>query len=302
MKKIEGLVAAAFTPFKEDKSIDFEKIPALVDKLVKDGLTGVFVCGSNGEGPNMIREERMEVAEAFLNAARGRLLTIVHVGHSCIAESKILASQAQSIGADAISCVASFYFKPQSVLNLTHCMAEIAKAAPALPFYYYHIPHLTGVAMDMLELLRLAGQMIPNFAGIKYTASSINEYESCLNYENGRFDILYGFDELLLPALSVGAKGAIGSTYTFAAPLYLKTMDLFKKGEVEAAKKNHDLLVEMVRIFVRYPPIPAQKAIMKMTGYDSGPARLPLVSLDGQQYEELESSLTKLGFFELLKK
>ena len=302
MMKIKGLVAAAFTPFHEDGKIDFSRIPALVDKLVTDGLTGVFVCGSNGEGPNMLREERMQVAEAFLKEAKGRLLTIVHVGHSCIAESKLLAAHAQSIGADAISSVAAFYFKPSNVENLANCMAEIASGAPELPFYYYHIPHISGIALDMVEFLKVAGDKIPNLAGIKYTANSINEFQSCLNFENGRFDMLWGFDELLLPALAIGAKGAVGSTYTFAAPLYLKTMELFKNGEVEAAKKNHDLLVEMIRIFVKYPPIPAQKAIMKMTGYDSGPARLPLVTLNEQQYNDLEKSLTNIGFLDVITK
>lgn len=300
MEKIEGLLAAAFTPFHKDGSLNLEKIPVLVDKLVSDGLTGIFVCGSNGEGPNMTREERMKVAETFVKAANRRLLVIVHVGHNCIAESKILAAHAQIIGADAISSVAAFYFKPTSVINLANCMADIASTVPTLPFYYYHIPHLTGVGMDMIEFLKYAGNLIPNLAGIKYTASTINEYQSCLNFENEKFDILYGFDELLLPALSVGAKGAIGSTFTFAAPLYLRTVKEFRKGNLQAAKENHDLLVEMIRIFVKYPSIPAQKAIMKMTGFDSGPARLPLVTLSEKDYMTLETSLKNIHFFEIL--
>ena len=92
MQKIEGLIAAAFTPFHEDGSLNLELIPSLVDKLVNDGLKGIFVCGSNGEGPNMTTDERMKVAEAFVKAARGRLMIIVHVGHSSIAESKILSA------------------------------------------------------------------------------------------------------------------------------------------------------------------------------------------------------------------
>src|SRR5688500_6786663 len=220
MKKIEGLIAAAFTPFHEDGSLNFSMIPALVDKLVNDGLKGIFVCGSNGEGPNMTREERMKCAEEFVKAANRRLLIIVHVGHSSIAESKILAAHAAEIGADAFSSVAAFYFKPVSVENLVHCMADIASAAPELPFYYYHIPHLTGVSMDMIEFLQLAGSLIPNLAGIKYSSPTIHEYQACLNFEQGRFDILYGLDELLLPALSIGAKWALGSTYTFADTLY----------------------------------------------------------------------------------
>jgi len=298
MFKIEGLVAAVFTPFNEDGSLNFELIPSLVNRLVLDGLRGIYVCGSNGEGPNMTTQERMQVTEAFIKAVDGRLLVIVHVGHSSIAEAKILAAHAAESGADAFSSVAAFYFKPTSVLNLVNCMAEIAAAAPAIPFYYYHIPHLTGVGMDMIEFLKYASPLIANLAGIKYSSSSIQEYQSCLNFENGRFDILFGLDELLLSALAVGAKGAIGSTYTFAAPQYLKTIDLFNNGDIVSAQKNHLFMVEAIRVLLKYPPIPGQKAIMKMLGWDFGSSRLPLVTLSNDHYDKFKKDLDALSFFD----
>jgi N-acetylneuraminate lyase len=298
MKKMDGLIAASFTPLYEDGSINFKMIPEVVDKLIADGLKGIFVCGSNGEGPNMTTKERMQVAEAFIKAANKRILIVVHVGHSCIADAKKLASHAAENGADAVSAVAAFYFKPVSVKNLAECMAEIAIGAPNIPFYYYHIPHLTGVGMDMIEFLKIAKPLIPNLAGIKYTATTLQEYQTCLNYDNGRFDILFGLDEMLLPALSVGARAAIGSTYTFAAPLYLKTIELFKSGNIEAARENHNFLVDVVRVLVKYPPIPGQKAIMKMLGWDFGPSRLPLTTLDEKAYDQFYLELDAISFFE----
>jgi len=301
MKKIEGLIAAVFTPFHENGTLNKEMIAPLVNRLVSEGVKGIFVCGSNGEGPNMTTAERMEAAEAFVKAGAGRLLVIVHVGHSSIAESRLLAAHAAQIGASAVASVAAFYFKPVSVDNLANCMAQIASAAPKLPFYYYHIPQLTGVGMDMIEFLQLAGPRIPNLAGIKYTSPTIQEYQSCLEYENGRYDILYGLDELLLPALAVGAKAAIGSTYTFAAPLYLKTIEAFNRGELAAARSHHSYMVEMIRILLRYPPIPGQKAIMKMLGWDFGPCRLPLTTLTPAQYEKFYKELDAISFFEKIK-
>ncbi len=296
INKIDGLIAAVFTPFQPDGAVNTALIPALVDKLVSDGLRGIFVCGSNGEGPNMTSGERMLVAEEFVKAARKRLLVIVHVGHSSIAEARVLAAHAESIGADAISSVAAFYFKPVSVDNLVHCMAQIASAAPALPFYYYHIPHLTGVAMNMIDFLDQAGHLIPNLAGIKYTAPTIHEFQACLGFKDGHYDILFGLDELLLPALSVGGRGAIGSTYTFAAPVYQKTIDYFNEGDLAKARKNHDYMIKIVRLLTKYPTIPAQKAIMKMLGWDLGPCRLPLITLSDEQYNKFYNELDQLSF------
>jgi len=152
--------------------------------------------------------------------------------------------------------------------------------------------------MDMIEFLRLGGRRIPNLAGIKYTAATIQEYQSCLNYGEGRFDILYGVDELLLPALAAGARAAIGSTYTFAAPLYLRTMEAFQRGDMEAARDQHAYLVEVIRILLRYPPIPGQKAIMQMLGWDMGPCRLPLATLDKESFDEFYRELDALSFFD----
>jgi N-acetylneuraminate lyase len=298
MKQIEGLIAASFTPFQPDGSLNTGMIPLLVEKLYSDGLKGVFVCGTNGEGPNMTIAERMEVSEAFVAASAGRLKVIVHVGHSSIEDARTLAAHASHIGADAFSSVSAFYFKPSSTGNMVECMTQIASAAPDLPFYYYHIPHLTGVSVDVDDFLHQAGSCIPNLAGVKYTASSLHEFQYCLKKWNGRYQIMFGLDELLLPSLSVGARTCIGSTYTFAAGMHLKTIELFRNGLIEEARENHAFMVEIIRIMLRYPPIPAQKAIMKMLGWDLGPSRLPLTTLAPAEYESLQQSLKELGFFQ----
>ncbi|MBO9633145.1 MAG: dihydrodipicolinate synthase family protein [Chitinophagaceae bacterium] len=300
--KTEGLIAATFGTFKEDGSLDLRIIPELVEKLISEGISGVFVCGTNGEGPNLTVEERMQVAEAYIAAVNKRITVWVHVGHTSITESRKLAKHAAEAGADAISSVAAFYFKPSNVQQLVNSMAMIAAAAPSLPFYYYHLPALTGVAMDMVEFLRLGEEAIPNLAGIKYTAHTQHEFQACLNYKDGKFDVLYGYDEMLLGALMVGAKAAIGSTYTFAAPLYLRMMEAFRAQQLEQARELQWQSVEMIRRFVRYSPIPAQRAITKMLGYDLGACRLPLEKLTDKEYEHLEEMLNEIQFFQTLEK
>jgi N-acetylneuraminate lyase len=298
MSSYGDLIAATFTPFHADGTLNLKKIPELVEHLCRDGLKGVFICGTNGEGPNMTVHERMLVAEAYMSAVRGRLRVVVHVGHTSIAEARTLAAHAAAIGADACSAVAGFYFKPASAGNLVDCMADIAAGAPELPFYYYHIPHLTGVAIDVDDFLKTAGDRIPNLAGVKYTATTLHEFQSLTRRWRDQYDILFGLDELMLPALSVGAGTFIGSTYTFAAPLYQQTLELFKYGNLEAAQEQHAYLVEMIRILLKYPPIPAQKCIMQMMGIDLGPSRLPLINLTQPQVTALRRSLEEIDFFE----
>src|SRR5690606_7243540 len=301
MSKITGLIAATFAAYKEDGSIDLDIIPSYVEYLIEQGVRGVFVCGTNGEGPNLSIEERMAIVEKYIAAVNKRMLVFVHVGHSSIEEAKRLATHAQDQGADYISSVSAFYFKPSSVDNLVACMAAIAAAAPQLPFFYYHIPALTGIQIDMVEFLKLAEEQIPTLAGIKYTAATIHEYQACRHYKDGKYDILFGYDELLLPALAVGAKGAIGSTYNYGAKLYNQVVKHCNDGNIEAAEKLHYEAVKMIRLVVTYGPIPTQRAIMKKVGFDLGTPRLPLAPLSDAQEKQLYEDLEQSNFLSIVE-
>jgi N-acetylneuraminate lyase len=185
---------------------------------------------------------------------------------------------------------------------MVDCMAEIAAAAPKLPFYYYHIPAITGVTVNVLEFLKRGEKRIPSLAGIKYTAATLHEYQACLNYKKGKFDILFGYDELLLPSLSVGAKGAIGSTYTFAALIYLEIIEQYENRNMAAAQERQFNSIKMIQCLAKYSPIPTQKAIMKLLGIDLGPCRFPLNTLTNVQVTELKGRLEETGFFATLQK
>lgn len=297
-EKIEGLIAATFTPMQADGNLNLNAVEPMVDRLIAAGVNGIFVCGSTGEGQSITGRERKELAEAFVQAAGKRIKVFVHVGHNSLAEAKDLARHAQQIGADYISATPPCYFKINAVPVLVDCLAQISAGAPDLPFYYYNIPGLTGVSLDMIELLKHAEAAIPNLAGIKYTTPYIHEYQACLNYDDRQFDVLYGTDEMLLSALAVGAGGFIGSTYNFAAPLYLKMIAAFRQGEVNKAQELQLQSVEIVRIINKFGGLPAQKAIMKLTGVDCGPVRLPLASLPSKDITLLEKDLQRIGFFE----
>jgi N-acetylneuraminate lyase len=296
--RITGLLAAPFTPMHADGSIYFEKIPEVVDQLTANGITGIFICGSTGEGPSMTTSERKKTTEAFLAAVAGRLKVFVHVGHNSLSEARDLAMHASRAGADYISATVPTYFKIQTVEMLVECLAHIAEGAPEMPLYYYNIPSLTGVNLDMVAFLEQAIHRLPSLAGIKYTAPFLHDYQACLNLAPKRFQILYGTDEMLLGALATGAEGAIGSTYNFAAPLYHSLWEAFRKGDLREARDHQLKSVEMVRLIVRFGGLRAQKAMMKMTGIDCGPVRLPLQPFTEKEYQALEAGLRQIGFFQ----
>ncbi|MBN2375369.1 MAG: dihydrodipicolinate synthase family protein, partial [Sedimentisphaerales bacterium] len=275
-----------------------DQVGPIVEGLVQNGITGFYVCGSTGEGPSLTTEERRATAEAYVEATGGRVPVIVQVGHNSVAEARGLACHAQAIGADAISAVPPSYFKIGTLETMIDCFVEIASGAPELPFYCYHICKLTGVDFDMVEFLRLGSERIGNLAGIKYSSVTVYELQACLEYQDGRFDILFGCDEMLTSGLSVGVCGFVGSTYNFAAPLYRRIIENFQKGNLEEARKGQALSVAMVRILSRYRDQAGIKATMKLIGLDCGPNRLPHKTLTAQEISAMKRELEEIGFFE----
>ena len=296
MLRLTGLIAAVFTPMHKDGSLNLDQVGPIVDRLVADGVSGIYVCGSTGEGPSLSTAERRSVAAAYVEAASGRLPAVVHVGHTSVSEAQDLARHARQLGADAISAVAPWYFKPSSVANLVDCLAEIAAAAPDLPFYYYHIPALTGININSVALLREAADRLPTFHGIKYTAPTVDEFQELVELDDGRFDVLFGRDEMLLSGLTAGAKGAIGSTYNLAAPLYVKLIAAFERGDLAEARRLQSLSIAAIRVLLGHGQ-PAFKALMSLIGPECGPVRLPLVTLAPDGRESLRRELDAIEFF-----
>lgn len=293
---LTGLVAAPFTPFHPDGSLDTSPVGRQAANLIADGVTGAFVCGTTGEGPSMSTAERMRVAEAWVPAARERLRVIVHVGHASVAEAMVLAAHAQGIGAAGIACMAPYFFKPGSVEDLVAFCAPVAAAAPDLPFYYYHIPSLTGANLPMVTFLAAAGRVIPSLAGIKYTHEDMLDFSACLRFDGGRYDILFGRDEMLLAGLALGAKGAIGSTYNYMSPIYHRVIEAFARGDTAAARAEQARATDIIAVMLRHGGLPAGKAMMAIAGIDCGPVRPPLHDLGDARRESLRRDLEPLGF------
>lgn len=295
---INGLIAAPFTPMHPDGSLNLGLIPEYYAMLVGNGINGAFICGSTGEGVSLTTEEKMAVAEAWA-ACKGKqhgFSVMQLVGGTCLADCKQLAQHAASAGLDAVSFLAPYYFKPANIDVLAACCAEVAAAAPELPFYYYHIPVLTGVNFPMVDLLKAVDGRIPNFAGIKYTHEDLMDYLSCLNYGNSKFNILWGRDETFLSALAIGAKGAVGSTYNYAAPLYHQLMDAFHAGDLEHAASIQQKAIDMIELLGKYGGIATGKAFMKLIGLNCGEFRLPVKNMNKAAFEHFTLDAERVGF------
>lgn len=299
MEKIIGLINAPFTPFDTKGEVNLAPIEAYSNMLQKNGLKGVFINGSSGEGYMLTEEERMKVAERWMEVSPKDFKIIVHVGSTCVKQSHKLAAHAQAIGAFGVGAMASPFPKAGRVEELVKYCEEIACGAPKLPFYFYHIPALSGVFLPMLPFLKAVDGRIPNFAGIKYTYESIYEYNQCRLYKDNKFDILHGQDETILPALAMGgAQGGIGGTTNYNGRELVGIIDAWNKGELETAREKQNFSQAVINVIVNYRGnIVGGKRIMKLIGLDMGPNRTPFQNMTDQEEASMKKELEAIDFF-----
>jgi N-acetylneuraminate lyase len=295
---LEGLIAAPFTPMHPDGTLNLDAVEPYAALLVRSGVVGAFVGGTTGESLSLAIEERMLLTEAWTDAAPDGLRVIVHAGAESLEEARMLAGHAADCGARGVAAMPPTFFKPDGVEGLVAWCAAVAEAAGALPFYYYHIPGLTGVHAAMAEFLPAAAARIDNLAGVKYTAEDLNDFSLTLDACGARLDVLYGRDETLLAGLALGARGAVGSTYNFAAPLSVRLMEALAAGEMDTARDLQRTSRQMIAALrgVAGSFLPAAKTVMAMVGLDCGAVRPPLVPLVPEQVEAVRAGLERLGF------
>lgn len=304
MEKIIGLIDAPFTPFYADGSVNYEPIPAYAALLARNGLKGVFINGSSGEGYMLTEEERMKLAEAWVAAVPKDFKVIVHVGSTCVKSSRRLAEHAQKIGAWGIGAMATPFPKIGRVEELVKYCEEIAVGAPELPFYYYHIPAFNNAYLSMLDFLKAVDGRIPNFAGIKYTFESLYEYNRCRRYKDGKFDMLHGQDETILPCLAMGgAQGGIGGTTNYNGRCLVGIIDAWNAGDLETARELQNFSQDVIDVICHYRGnIVGGKRIMKLIGLDLGPNRTPFQNMTDEEEAAMKRELEAINFFERCNK
>jgi N-acetylneuraminate lyase len=299
---LQGLIAATHTPFNSDGDLSLSAVATQAEYLQRTGVGAVFVCGTTGESASLTLDERIALVRRWADVTRGTpLKLIVHVGGNCIEDARTLAMLSQSLGATAIAAVAPSYFKPRDLDAVIACCARIASAAPQTPFFYYDIPMMTGLNHSMPDFLAQAPATVPTLAGLKFTNTNLMAFQKCLAVADGKFDVPYGFDEQMLAALALGATGFVGSSFNFAAPIYVRLIKAFQQGDLAAARAEQMRSVRLITVIASYGYMAAAKFTMKLLGVDVGKPRLPNMPLTVSQEKSLEADLHELGFFEWAK-
>jgi N-acetylneuraminate lyase len=295
--RFEGLFAAALTPMTTDGKPNLELIPAYAKKLKDEGIAGVFVCGTSGESMSLTVPERKACLEAWM-AFSPSLRVIAQVGTSSVEQSRELAAHAEKVGAAAVACMAPFFFKPNNVEELVAFCGAVAEAASHTPFLYYHYPLITNVHIPLYDFLNLATNRIPTLRGAKCTSHDIGDYHRSLAMHGGRFDILQGYESMVLGSLALGYRGGISLLFSTHGPVFHAIIRAFHQRDFATAQHLQLLVTEYLATLVKYGVVAGSKLLMKeLKGLDFGGSRLPLRALSEEEAQKFlnEKSVVDLN-------
>lgn len=272
MKRIKNIVPACITPFNDDHSVNYAMVVPLVDHFVDAGVGGLFVNGSSAEFLTLTDDERKKLAEAFVDAATGRVPVIVHVGSRDLLSATELAKHAESIGADAIGTLPPID-RASSTLDDDFAWYRAVGAASRLPLYVYLRSDMGTSEIRPEEFLDRM-KSIPTFAGIKYGASNFHITQGIAAQTDHRITILTGPDELLLAGLVMGSDGAVGTTYNAFPNHSVAIYRNHQEGNIREAEKLQAQLGELIAELIRMGIVLAgTKAIMREQGLAVGQCR-----------------------------
>lgn len=289
---VKGIIVAMVTPFDENQKIDFQATKQLVNKLIADGVYGLFILGTNGEFHLLNNQEKVEFAKCVIDETRKRVPVYVGTGGNSTAEVIELSKQMEALGADALSVITPYFLVPSQEELICHYKA--VAAAVKIPIVLYNIPKNTGINIAIETVAELA--KVENIIGIKDSSGNIDNIEGYINAaKDQEFAVLSGSDSLILKALKVGAKGAIAATANLLTKNDVAIYENFINNKMEEAEVAQQR-IEMLRSVLKLATVPSVlKKSLVLSKMPVGPCRLPVTEPKAEAIPKIKEMLAYYG-------
>ena len=286
----KGCGTALATPFDEN-GINFKIFEEMIENQIKNNVDALIVCGTTGESATMTEKERKDAIKFVVDIAKKRVPVIAGTGSNNTIQAIAMTKYAEEVGCDGCLVVTPYYNKTTQAGLVAHYKA-IAESTK-LPIILYSVASRTGVNILPETCLELS--KIPNIVAIKEASGNISQITKIKQLCKDNLNIYSGNDDQVVPILSVGGIGVI-SVLSNVAPKYTHDMCMkFFDGKVKEALDMQLKALDLISaLFSEVNPIPVKHAL-KLTGFDFGLPRLPLVELTEKNKEVLEKAMKEMN-------
>ena len=287
---ISGIIPALITPFNDNYEVNYEALKELVEKLIADGASGFYACGSTAECFLMNEDERKKVLETVIKVTNDRVPVIAHIGNIGSEKTCELARHAREVGAAAVSSVPPFYYK-FGFDEIVSYYADIAKAVPELPLIVYNIPMFAGVEINADNLKAIVDAS--GAKGLKYTAYNLYELDK-ISRRYPDMKLFCGHDEIFSNALPIGIDGAIGSTFNVMTPKFVELDKQYKSGNQAAVEKLQREVNELIEVMIKVGVNSSIKYLLTKSGISCGDCRRPFAKVNEEQAKCLDAIYSRV--------
>ncbi len=287
----QGCGTALVTPFRQDGSLDEERLRALVRRQIADGIHFLVPCGTTGESPTLAHKEHLRVVAITLEEAKGKVPVMAGCGGYSTSEVVELAKELEALGADGLLSVTPYYNKPTQEGLYQHYRA--IAAATKLPIVVYSVQGRTGINVEPLTLKRLAA--IENIVGVKEASGNISQMAAVLHHVPADFAVLSGDDSITIPLISLGGRGIISVVSNEIPGPMSQLAQMALDGDFAGARAIQRKYLPLMEInFVESNPGPVKYAMARM-GLLEPVFRLPLVPPSEANQQKIDAVLAQCG-------
>ena len=295
MSVFTGAGVAIITPMKANGEVNYEKLGEFIDYQIENSTDAIVICGTTGEASTLTHEEHIETIRFAADHVKKRVPVIAGTGSNCTETAVYLSQEAQKAGVDACLVVTPYYNKATQKGLIKH-YTTVAKSVD-LPIIMYNVPGRTGCNIQPDTAATLAKD-VDNIVAIKAATGNMAQESKTMALAEGRLDMYSGEDGLIVPLMSIGAKGVI-SVLSNVAPQ--QTHDIcakFAEGKIEEARQLQFNALELVdALFCEVNPVPVKHAL-NLQGWDMGPLRMPLCEMEDANLERLRNAMIQYGILE----
>lgn len=292
MPIFKGAGVAIVTPMKENLEVDYDALETNINYQIDNGTDAIVIAGTTGESATLSEEEHKKVVKAAVEFTKHRVPVIAGTGSNSTQTAIELSQEADADGVDAVLIVTPYYNKATQKGLIEHYTA-VAKSID-LPIIMYNVPGRTGCNIQPETAVKLAKE-VDNIVAIKAATGNLAQETKTMALAEGCLDMYSGEDGLIVPLMSIGAKGVI-SVLSNVAPK--QTHDICAKffaGDVAGSAKMQFEVLELVdALFCEVNPIPVKHALNLM-GMEVGPLRMPLCPMEDANLERLKKAMKNYG-------
>ena len=295
MKKLNlrGVIPAVLTPYDSNHQIDEQTLRHYIDFLIENRVHGLFIAGTNGEGPVLKMNEKKDLIRIAVEQTARRIPVIAQTGGINTEETVELTEYAQEVGADAVAIVAPWYF-PHDNESLFKHFGTVAESVLNLPIYLYNIPSNAKNDLKPVLVKKLANHY-SNIHGVKDSSKDLDRLCEYIDLMGKDFTVVIGTDSLAVPAMLMGAMGVVSAVGDVFPEIMVQMYEEFMAGHYQEAVRLQFLVINIRKALKIGPYITPYKAALSLRGIPFAGIRPPFRLPTDEEVQEMKLALDRLG-------